>query len=336
MALEQPLDGFSYIIPKSNLLAWYEADSQRSNGDFFDLSLNARHLVMPGSSAPVVQSNVANKRKGVYWDGTKNPIAHSGSLSLVKHIWIIASYDDATFGAEYRGLLSDIATNGFLVGDQSTAKFFDFSFSSYGYQYRKRDIAYADNNQLAPVSGQISILEISFDSGVGMDGIQIGQDRNITARKWKGHFLASLFYSELQNENLRKQIYRYFAMKYHLWTQTSDNLNVFPFAASWRDTFEADKDAIVYKPLNASPVVRVRRGLEREAEVTFPHRYQAEIDATDAFYNATFPDYAFTYRDYSIVPYRDYEARFISKVNRTPEGVNLGTYSFKISAKDKP
>lgn len=332
MALEQPLDGFSYILPKQNMLAWYEADSQRSNGDLFDLSLNSRHLVLPGTSAPVVQANVKNKRAGVYFDGTKNPLLYSGTVTP-KHIYLVASFADPTF-PDYQGLLTDSGSIAVLVGNPSTNKFFDFGFGS-SFSYKKSDVTYAENNQLAPASGNLAIIEVTHTVNFPLTSIQIGLDRTFTARKWKGHFLAGVFSSEIHSDQQRREVYRYFAMKYQLWTQTSDSLNVFPFAASWRDQFEADKDVLVYKPLNASPVVRVRRGLERQAEVTFQQRYQAEIDAAEKFYDSTFPDYAFTYRDYSITPFRDYEARFISKFNRTPNNVNLGTYSFRIEAKDK-
>lgn len=217
------------IVPLTDCLFWNALDVAEDATEIGDFSGNDNKLEV-ASSAPVLQTNIINGNPAVYFDGTKNPLKFTNSINL-KHIFLIAKFDGAEFDGN-EGLLSGVAATSILRGNgDTTTKFANLSIGS-GYIYRKNFVTLTESTQNAPMNG-FSIIELVFPSGISLDGIQIGQDTTNTGRKWKGWFVEQIGYGEVQDENCRRDIYEYFAIKFYLWkkkTFGAIELNILPFA----------------------------------------------------------------------------------------------------------
>lgn len=313
---------------KNGLEAWYQSTQTSGNLSLIDLSGKGRTITQ-NTTPPAIQANVQNGKQSIYFDGTKNPLSYSGSFTA-RHIFVVASFDDATFNAsEYQGLVTDNnGVNGLLVGSPGTNKFTDFSFGS-GYQYRKFDIGYASSNQLAPVSGQKAIMEISLTTGWSLDGVLIGRDRAFTARKWKGHFFEALFYSEIQGEFEKYEIYKHFGEEWHLWRQDANARNIFPFPAQHSRSVTKERKTWLSTPYDGDPVALVRGNSKKKFEFTAEARRPVEMQAADAFIEAHYPTTKWVYRDYSVYPSVDTTYRFTSHIKEQGSGSRLKSYAFQ-------
>lgn len=197
-------------------LAWHQYEAGVSaNNAVSDYSGNGRSLSCGAGNAPVITSNVVDKQSGWYFNGSRDPLAWSGSITP-KHAFILASADEATFPAEYRGLLGGVATGDFFVGNVSSNKFVDFSASAYYLN----GTSYIASNQVAPMSGLESLVEMQFAGGMPLDGIQIGKQKSFGTRLWKGNFVESLLFDRVLSLAERKQVMLYFNLKYGLFRTT--------------------------------------------------------------------------------------------------------------------
>lgn len=302
------------IVPRANLQAWHQYEAGVSANNLInDYSGNSRHLTCASSGAPVMTLNVLNGEPGWNFNGSANFLNYTGTLTAA-HIFILASGEDATFST-YRGLLSDSAPNSILVGDSGTDKFFDFS-ASFNSEYRKADVVFAANNQKAPVSNVPLLIEVRINSGLGsLDGIQIGQQVNLTARKWKGYFFEELIYSTVQSELARFRIYQYFAMRYKIWPKNAAGLNIFPFASNKTRSAERAKEHYISEPYSGAEKSLVRGSFRGKYQMPYLLREQAEFEAAQAFYEAHSPINDFVMRDYRYYPYKEVKGRFNSPLS---------------------
>ncbi|MBK8810723.1 MAG: hypothetical protein IPN69_08325 [Acidobacteria bacterium] len=321
----------SSLIGKADLFAWHPADTAVSGALVSDASGNGRDLVC-GSNAPALQADVLNGRSAIYFNGSTNePLVYShGSTVSPRHFFIVAKFDGATFSANLEGLLSDGASNGLLIGQGATeTKFYNFSHGG-SYIYKKADLAYAESNQAAPMNA-FAVIELQFPAGIAMDGIQIGRDRGFSGRKWKGWFLESLVYSTSQNDNVRANIYRYFAQKWQLWQIDSAGRYIFPFAADRTRTEERGQESYLSEPYDGDPKALVRGDFKSNFACSFSVREEAEMLAVHSFYEQHFPLTKFVYRDWRYYPARDRIVRFATTVTEQGSEVsNRFNYAFGV------
>jgi hypothetical protein len=140
------------LLPLSDLEFWYQYEEGVSTNNFInDYSTHNRDLACASSGAPVLTADVWNDSHGWRFSGTSNPLSVTSSFT-VKHVFIIASNDEATF-TDYRGLISSPTTNWGLVGNSGGNTFFDLSGSVI---YRKDDVLYDHTNEKAPMSGSFA------------------------------------------------------------------------------------------------------------------------------------------------------------------------------------
>lgn len=209
------------LIPTSGLLAWhmYEAAVSGHNS-INDYSGNNLHIFSGAGNSAVLQSNIINGQPAWYFNGSRDPLATSSSATqTVKHVFFLISHEDATFN-ELRGVLSGKTTNAILVSNNTDDTFFDPSVFGYGTtEYRKNDTVFANNNAKAPMSGAFALVELSFATGASLDGFQVGQQTNLTARKWKGWFVEQQIYNRVLSQAERERVMLYYNVKFALWKQ---------------------------------------------------------------------------------------------------------------------
>ncbi len=316
------------VLPIAGLEAWHQfTPGVTGNNVMYDSSGHNRHISSAPSNTTFLVADTLNADAGMYFPGNASPLVYSGSL-VAKHIFIVASYGLATF-ADYKGLLSDTTTNALLVGEPTTDKFLDLSAGILGFAYRKADRLFTPSNQKAPVGGAFAVIEIQNPTGYNLDGIQVGQDRNFSTRKWQGFFIEDLIYSSIKTELERCRIYEYLAMRYHLWQEKSDNLPIFPFPANKTRNRERDTEHYLSQPYSGSDTALIRATKHR-FEAPFSLRLQAEVDAAEKFHEEHYPDPSkpCVFRDWRFYPPRDTTCRITSPFRETGSDV---TYRFNYS-----
>lgn len=207
------------LIPTSGLLAWHLYDPATSaSNNINDASGNGKHLTGGGGS-PVLTLNVMGGHPGWFFDGSSTPLATSSSAVVnAQHVFVLASATGTAFNLN-RGLLSGKTSGDWLTSENAGTQFFQFGAD---YTYRKSDTAYADDSMEAPLNEEPELLEMTqIVTGVNMDGIQVGQQRDLDggARKWKGYFFEQMIYNRQLTSTERRQVMLYFNIKYGTWSK---------------------------------------------------------------------------------------------------------------------
>lgn len=318
------------VVPLGALEAWNALDAATTGAAVADLSGKNRTLTA-AANAPALQANVVNGYPGIYFDGTRDPLRFSGN-TLFRHAFIVASFDGGTFTGN-EGLFTDISTNPILVGGGAGSdKFLNLGQSQYGvYNYLKNYQPFPEAGQIAPVANKISIIEVIFPPSLFLNGIQFGQDRGLTGRKWKGFFIESLIYSEVKTEGERRQIYSYLAMKFHLWRVAANNLNIFPFPNNQKTTGQTFTNNLESVSISGAYKGRSKSGIIRNFDVPFTTRRQVEFDAAEAFWIENRSKCVLD--DCSFYPSRQFTGRISTPIERDPQSINNFGYKFGFTTK---
>jgi hypothetical protein len=319
------------IVPRGDLYAWHQYDpATAADGVANDYAGANRHLTT-GTNKSVLTLDVLNGQPGWYFDGTRNPMLFDGDVTF-KHVFIVARADEATFGS-FRGLLSDKTATTLLVGDNGTDEFFDLS-AEETFDYRKSDVLFPSSGQKAPMSGAAAVIELQIPTGVTMNAIQIGDQRNL-GRRWKGYFFDQLIYSQIQNELNRQRIYEYFAMRYQIWSEDINGFKIYPFASNKTRSLEQEIENYQSTPYNGDPKALVRGSVEGDYELIFALREQAEYKAAQAFFEEHRPVKKFVFRDYRFYPYESVGVRFTSPIREQGSDVTYRfNYGFSVHTTD--
>ena len=321
--------------PKSGLETWHAADQNELKAGeltLFDLSGNARDIATSGTLPTVATYSAINGQKAVVWDGTKDPLQSGAASFTARHIWVVASFANATFSSDLEGLISGLTSGAILVGASAgTANWYDLLYGS-DYTYRKSEVLFANNAQAAPVSGAFAIMELQRVGGISMDGIQIGRDRDNAARKWNGTCAEAVIYSRILSDLERERMYYYLALKYRLY-RLSGGLTVFPFPADRQRATERGKEVYMSDPYDGDAKALIRGDHRRRFSLPFTLRPQAEFEAAEAFHGDRYPDPSQTFiiRDYRYHPAKERTVRFTSPLSEQGSDVSFRfNYSFEV------
>jgi hypothetical protein len=297
------------VVPKNGLIGWYQDEPGVSgNNLILDYSPNASQLTSaPGHSALLLPQRL-NGQPGWYFDGTADPLVSTDGLSNLKHLFILASADEAVF-ASNRGLCSDTGSTGFsLVGSSGTHKFLDRS-ADYTSSYKMADVLYPAATQEAPVANIPYLIEVQIAAGITLNDLQIGVDRGNSGTGWKGTFYELIAYNRLLNAVERQFLYEYIAMRYRVWSKTPGGLSIFPFAANRSRSLEPNGEAFISEPYSG-PLKALVRNTTDVMEAPYALRLQEEFEAAKSFCRTYYPVTEFCFRDYKYNPARDFLARF--------------------------
>lgn len=317
-------------IPRGGMICWHSADISADGGTINDASGNGRTLESV-SAPPDYQTNVINGLPALYFDGSTNsPPKWTGGSVTPKHAFVVAGCDGANFGASFRGLLGAPSSGEILVGSPSSTLWYNFSS---GQAYRRYDVGYAESASPG-IFNEVGVMEISNSLGWAFaGGIQIGQQRNLTDRRWKGWWCEHILYDRVLSDVERWKIYRYIACKYNIWQQAAAGSTkaVFPFPADRPYGREHGRETYLSEPYDGDPSALVRGSFKSGYELGFTTRRQEEFDAAKVFYEDHHPLGEFAFRDYRFYPYRDTNVRFNSTVRERGSDVSYRfNYNFDV------
>lgn len=321
------------FIPRGGLEAWYAADHTDTSAAIVDAAGKSPDIVRETNPGPTLTPNVINGRPALVFNGSTHAPLKATRTFVARHVFTVAAYADAAFPSGepgFAGLVSGLvegATRQILVGDATTTKFFDFGPAR---TYRRRDVAFAQNDMQAAFSGNVSIFEISDAAGWNLDGIQIGRQTDYADRRWKGPWCETLIYNRLLSYAERFDIYAYLAMKYRLWRQVAAGLDVFPFQPDISYPVAHDKLVLASTAVSGRSVVRSKTTAKRGYDLGFDTRREIEADTARAFWSAKYPGTSFIYRDDSRITPLDIEAKFTGGISEQPNGFNDVDYAIQL------
>lgn len=264
---------------------------------FTDLSGNNRHLTA-SSAKPLINTGAVNSKKSVIWDGTNNPLVYTGDFTF-RCGWMVVKVNGA-FTGDYQGILSSPENFGILTGIGGSSVLYDFLYDYY--EYRKNDRIYPQTDAPAPVD-EWAVVYFKFWTNLTVEGIQLGQDRDFTDRKFDGEIaLLALYDRDFCEEDVRKNTYS-IASSYQIALP-----DVFPYQGSKDDTMTISKRVLTDG--QDEPVVRVKRGARKIFDLHFSQRPQAEMFAAEEWWDEFYPTKRFIYRDYQTIPPVDGVYRF--------------------------
>lgn len=221
------------IIENLSPYAWYPLNNvtEATFAEFVsDASGNGRGLEATNIS-PDTPSYVLDVINGlpVVRHNADSPLLYdpTGAGPTVKHLFILTKYTAAAnFGAGDRGFISEQQSAGsggkaLFVGDSGQTYFVNQSIT--GFTYFKSQTSYAEGNQQAPFTN-FELIEFSSSTGLALDDLLVGQDRDDSASRWYGDWAdLIIFTSELDADQLRG-VRLYFDLKYNLWLTHSTTL----------------------------------------------------------------------------------------------------------------
>jgi hypothetical protein len=276
------------LVPK-NQYAWYQYTPGVSGHHIiYDSSGNNRHLEGSVTASPWLYQNQINGQPAWYFNGsgTLEPLVYPPIVTF-KHAFIVAAFERETF-IGWEGLLSGFDEQALIVGVPGTQKFLDLTtITAVNYSYRRAGVELATNNQLAPMGKRFAVIELRFPDGYTMDGINLGQDRSDATRPFKGWFAEALFYDRILGDGEMKNVDRYHALRYKVWRQNADFLNIFPFCFDYSSPFRSVEMAEVSEAEGMRGRDRKVRYLNDDDldayNLKFNHRHSTEREAAHWF-----------------------------------------------------
>lgn len=214
------------LIPKTGLLAWQSLD-EPANADGAAASSvrdeQASFNLASASSQPLWKELLTGEQY-INFSGSNVPLASATVSSVtVRHLFVIAAYSGAGFGAEHRGLVSETgAVDGILLGESGSSKFFDFGYSSS--EYRKSGTLHAAGDMQAPMNNIPELIEFKVATGFPLTSLQIGQHRTFTARRWSGPWYVTLIYNRVLSDAEIERIRLYANLRARLWDALGQTL----------------------------------------------------------------------------------------------------------------
>lgn len=184
-------------FPDSLPFPWINAwMNEATGGNNHSLEADLTDVV----SAP----NVLGTHDAVRLSSTTNdgflydPTAIGDEIPGIYEAFFVMKMREATF-SNNAGILSADETIVGLVGQSGTTKFFDIGLTADQYEYKKNNVAYAINDQQAPMN-EFGVVHARFLEGKVLENLQIGKDRDFADRFAEVDFIEILLCDELLND----------------------------------------------------------------------------------------------------------------------------------------
>lgn len=286
-----------------------------------DTSGKGRNLAGAGWT---FETNEINGKSVVRANGSQTPLTNNAVFTL-RCGWVLAKFNGANF-SNFEGLLTDLTTNQVLVGGgNATTKFYDSGFDLY--EFRSNDRIYPASNAPAPMN-VFRLIFFRFWKPIQMNGISVGQNRDIAGYKWNGDIaLMGLYSRDFCEKDIRatsKKIADYFALTL---------ADVYPYQGMKTDEVSGSRLANVYDPPEGERIAEVLDEVKQSFGLTFGSpRRQEEFKAFREYYKNHYPEVPFIYRDYNMIPPEDTEGYFDSGWTKTGYGQMI---SYSVRFKEK-
>lgn len=291
-------------------------------GSLTDYTDYARHLTA-ASGYPTFQTGVQNSKAIVRFSGSNNPLKNAATFSVACG-WMVVKHTGVTFG-DFEGVLSGLGNVGILVGGGASATTF-FDFLDDYYEYRLNDRIYPKENAPAPM-GDFKLIFFRFWRPITIDGVQIGQDRTFTTRKFTGDIgllaLSSRNFCEKEIRAQSQRIADYFALTL---------ADVIPYQGMKSDEVISGRVANVYDPPEGNRIVEVIGNYNQSFNLTFGNRSNKEFKAMREYHKGHYPIPETAYRDYNVLPPEDVEGYIDSPLRKSGATNNI-SYSFSFKGK---
>jgi chitodextrinase len=179
----------------------------------------------------------------------------------------------------------------------------------------------------APVTvSTFVIIYFRFWKPITVEGVQIGQDRDFTDRKFNGEVALLALYARRFCESEIGNNIKSIANSYQIALP-----DVFPYQGSKADARTIGKR--ILSDGQDEPVTRVKRGARTMFDLAFTGRHQNERLAAAAFWDEFYPSKRFIYRDYENIPPADTIVRLPENSQFQWNGgqtVNQNSYGFQV------
>jgi hypothetical protein len=224
------------LVPTTNMAFWHQYEAGVSGHDTVaDYSGNARNLA-GGTVDPVLGTNLLNGQPAWYFNGsTTDPLKWTGAISVV-HMFVLAAAEGAAFDLN-RGLLTGVTSGDLLTSNNTGTTFFDLGITP-DPAYKKSGVTYAENNMQAPMNSRFELIEYIANAGAWTpDGIQVGRQRDIAGRIWKGWWADQMGFTGELGVTARRRVLLYYALRYGVHLVTGSQIPLyFPSKDLVRDT----------------------------------------------------------------------------------------------------
>ena len=294
-----------------------------SGQELLDYSGHNRHL-STDAAFPVVKTAILNNRDVMRFNETTGAF-NNPELFSFRSGFIVSKFNGNTF-PQYKGLLTGITNFPILIGSVAGIHF--YNFNQYKYEFRANHRIYLQEAAIAPMNAW-HITFFKFWGGVITDGVQLGQDRYFTDRKWNGD-VALL---AMTNRNLDEE-------KIDDYTRKISSSFALPIADAYPyqsdiggHSQEPEADVNFYDPPEGARISEVVSPLKESIELKFSGAGTQEIDFFLPFFKSHYQtSLPFIYRDYRFGIPRDFEGYFDSMYEMSGENSNFA-YGFKMRAK---
>lgn len=293
-------------------------------GVLTDYSSHGRDLTT-NANFPTFQTNQANGKAVVRFNGTtNNPLrSPAGSFTLACG-FVVLKINEATF-SNYGGVLTDLSSIEFLVGNQGTANFFDLTPNEARmFEYRLSDKIYPHAATPAPMNS-FKVLFFRLWKPVQTNGIQIGQDLFDTARRAKMDLAALILYSNnFCESDIRVNalaLANYFGLTVE---------DVFPYQAVMKSPMTTSKIVLRSVSIGGQKVTRQKRGAKSSWELGFSSRKGFEYERAKEVWDAHSPNTPIIYRDYSFIPPKDFIVDLPDQIQKITNSINNVDFTMNI------
>lgn len=288
-----------------------------------DYSGKNRHLT-ESDPVPTYHANVVNNKGVIRLDASRNALKNA-AVFTIRCGWIVAKFTGATFPT-FNGLLSGITTQDILTGNSGGATFFDFG-NKY-LEFRSNDRIYPASAAPAPMNG-FRTLFFRFWNPIITDGIQLGQHRTFTDRRWTGDIgLIGLFSRDFHEEEIRnysKAIADNFALPL---------ADVYPYLPDRDGVPQRPAQSVnFYDPPEGDRISEVLDDPKEIFNLKFSGADQTEVKEMRKFWKDHYaPALPCIYRNYKVTPPEDVEG-YIDSPYELDGADNDWTYSFRFKEK---
>ena len=204
------------LLPMDGLAVWLQYEQGVSqHGLMKDYSGNGRDVTQ-GTNPPVLTLDTPQGQPGWLFNGSCNPLRSAAAAIDIKHLFVIPSAADATFSAT-RGLVTGLAATDLVISQSIGTNLTGIASDAASLS----NMAKGSGSLPAPVAGKAGVVQLAYNSGLTLDGLTVGAQRNVASTTWNGYVYEIVAYNKVLNDMELIRYYEYVAMRHHIWQEVA-------------------------------------------------------------------------------------------------------------------